>query len=59
MKVAKQAVAFYCVRTGKPWYEFFDKLDLAMNTSYSEADDEIWTIKKALEVVLKDMYSWN
>lgn len=55
MKVAKQAVAFYCVRTGKPWYEFFDKLDLAMNTSYSEADDEIWTIKKALEVVLKDM----
>lgn len=55
MKVAKQAVAFYCVSTGKPWYEFFDKLDLAMNTSWEDADNEIWVIKKALEVILRDM----
>lgn len=55
MKIAKQAVAFYCIRTGKQWYEFFDNLDKAIATPYEEADDEIWTIKKALEVVLKDL----
>lgn len=55
MKIAKQAVSFYCIRTGKEWYEFFDNLDKAVETSYEDADDEIWTIKKALEVVLKSM----
>lgn len=55
MKIAKQAVSFYCIRTGKEWYEFFDNLDKAVATSYEDADDEIWTIKKALEVVLKTM----
>lgn len=55
MKIAKQAVSFYCIRTGKEWYEFFNNLDRAVATPYEEADDEIWTIKKALEIVLKTM----
>jgi len=59
MKVAKQAVAYYCLRTGKDWSEFFNKLDKAIATPMVVAetaeDDEIWLIKKLVEVIEKRM----
>lgn len=55
MKIAKQAVAYYCLQTGNDWSEFFNKLDEAVQTPMEQATGEIWYIKKLLEVVNKTM----
>lgn len=55
MGIAKQAVAYYCMKTGKEWSTFFDRIDEAMSISYEDADDEIWLIKKLLELIIKSI----
>lgn len=56
MKVAKMAVQYYCTVTGKPWSEFYNKLDEANSTSFEEIKDkELWLIKKLLEVITKNV----
>lgn len=55
MKVAKQAVQYYCIQTGKDWSEFFNKLDEAMEAPTNVEDNELWLIKKLLEVITKTM----
>lgn len=56
MKVAKEAVAYYCKVTGKAWLEFFNRIDEALATAYQDiTDKELWLIKKLLEVVLESI----
>lgn len=54
MKVAKECVKYYCKVTNKPWNEFFNKIDTALNTPYEVIiDREIWLVKKLLDYIVK------
>ena len=49
MKVAKQAVAYYCAVTGNEWSDFFSKLDQAL--ADPNPTGEMWLIKKLMKVI--------
>lgn len=50
MKVAKEAIKYYCVVTGNDYSEFYTKLDGAI--SAVEKDDEQWLISKLVDVIV-------
>lgn len=51
MKIAKQAVSYYCNITGNDWSTFFSNFDKAMGTDDTVADDELWLINKLIKTV--------
>lgn len=60
MKVAKDAVAYYCAVTGKEWSDFYNNLDEALNAKEEEhLNDELWLIKKLMEHVVKSGMTVN
>lgn len=56
MKVAKQAVHYYCTVTGKNWDEFFADLDrYESDRSLIETDKDIWLISRLVQVIKKTL----
>ena len=52
MKVARQAVAYYCAITGKVWSDFFENLDDALNAE--NPTDEQWLIKELTNTIIRN-----
>lgn len=60
MKVAKQAVQYYCSVTGKSWSSFYDNLDMALSVEEgTPVSDEIWLIRKLINEITKHGMSVN
>lgn len=57
MKVAKQAVQYYCMVTGKTWSDFYSNLDIALNGT--PMSDEFWLIRKLMDAVQKSGMTVN
>lgn len=54
MKVAKQAVQYYCTVTGNQWSDFFERIQEAKD--YNGTDDkELWLVHQLLGVITKRM----
>lgn len=60
MKVAKEAVQYYCMVTGKDWSDFYSNLDAAISMPESAViSDEFWLIRKLMEKVQSSGMSVN
>lgn len=60
MKVAKQAVLYYSMITGKAWSDFYSNLDAAMSLEDgAPMSDELWLIRKLMGAVEKSGVSIN
>lgn len=60
MRVAKEAVGYYCAVTGKEWSEFFNNLDAALSAEEgAPISNELWLIKKLMGVITKSGMTVN
>lgn len=59
LRVAKDAVGYYCAVTGRSWNEFYNNLDLALNAEGADVSDEYWLIQKLMGVITKSGMSVN
>lgn len=60
MRVAKEAVGYYCKVTGKEWCEFYNNLDAALAVEEgAPMSDELWLIKKLIGVITKSGMTVN
>ena len=60
MKVAKQAVLYYSMVTGKPWSDFYSNLDAALEAEETPAlSNEFWLIKKLMGTIQKSGLTVN
>lgn len=59
MKIAKQAVQFYCTITGNVWSDFYSRLDEALTAPENTEDQDLWLIKKLMSTVVKNGMSVN
>lgn len=50
MKVAKEAIKYYCIVTGNDYSEFYTKLDNAISSEVK--DNEQWLISKLVDVIV-------
>lgn len=57
MKVAKQAVQFYCGCTGNDWSDFFSKVDEAMQIENPQG--EMWLIQNLMKTIISSGTSLN
>lgn len=57
MKVAKQAVQYYCAVTGNEWSDFYSRLDDAMAQEHESG--ELWLIRKLMDTIIKNGMSIN
>lgn len=57
MKIAKQAVQYYCMCTGNDWSEFFSKVDEAMQLE--NPTEEMWLIQNLMKTIIKSGISLN
>lgn len=56
MKVAKQAVQYYCNVTNKSWEDFFTDMDIyESNKDLASTDSNFWLLEKLLGVVQKTL----
>lgn len=57
MKVAKQAIKFYCLMTGNNWSDFYSKLDTAMIST--DTTGEMNLIRRLMQTIEKNGISVN
>lgn len=59
MKLAKEAVAYYCSVTGNEWSTFFDKLDASVAMPIETQTGESWLIHTLMNEIVKSGMSIN
>lgn len=59
MRLAKDAVSYYCQVTGNEWNEFFNKVDDAVSVPIETQTGELWLIHALMNEIVKSGMSVN